>query len=41
MRRSTENQKEKKAIFCQATGCFDLVGVYVVLKETEETAITR
>jgi hypothetical protein len=39
MRRSNENQK--RAIFCQATGCFDLAGVYVVLKETEETAITK
>jgi hypothetical protein len=37
MRRSTENQREKRTRpFCQATGCFDLADVYVVLKETEE-----
>lgn len=37
MIRSAENQKEKRARpFCQATGCFDLADVYVVLKETEE-----
>jgi hypothetical protein len=37
MIRSTENQREKRARpFCQATGCFDLADVYVVLKETEE-----
>jgi hypothetical protein len=40
MRRSTENKKRAR-FFCQATGCFDLADVYVVLKETEETAITR
>jgi hypothetical protein len=37
MIRTTENQREKRARpFCQATGCFDLADVYVVLKETEE-----
>jgi hypothetical protein len=37
MIRSAENQKEKRTRpFCQATGCFDLADVYVVLKETEE-----
>ena len=37
MIRAAENQKEKRARpFCQATGCFDLADVYVVLKETEE-----
>lgn len=37
MIRSTENQREKRMRpFCQATGCFDLAEVYVVLKETEE-----
>ena len=37
MIRSTENQREKRTRpFCQATGCFDLADVYVVLKETEE-----
>ncbi|HXV45521.1 MAG TPA: hypothetical protein VD736_02500 [Nitrososphaera sp.] len=37
MIRSAENQREKRARpFCQATGCFDLASVYVVLKETEE-----
>ena len=37
MIRASENQKEKRARpFCQATGCFDLADVYVVLKETEE-----
>jgi hypothetical protein len=31
------NQREKRARpFCQATGCFDIADVYVVLKETEE-----
>lgn len=37
MIRSAENQREKRMRpFCQATGCFDLADVYVVLKETEE-----
>lgn len=37
MIRSAENQREKRTRpFCQATGCFDLADVYVVLKETEE-----
>lgn len=37
MIRATENQREKRTRpFCQATGCFDLADVYVVLKETEE-----
>jgi hypothetical protein len=37
MIRSTENRREKRTRpFCQATGCFDLADVYVVLKETEE-----
>ena len=37
MIRTSENQKEKRMRpFCQATGCFDLADVYVVLKETEE-----
>ena len=37
MIRAAENRKEKRARpFCQATGCFDLADVYVVLKETEE-----
>ncbi len=37
MIRTTENPREKRSRpFCQATGCFDLADVYVVLKETEE-----
>jgi len=31
------NQREKSARpFCQATGCFDLADMYIVLKETQE-----
>jgi hypothetical protein len=38
MTKNHENQKERRAgPFCQATGCFDLADVYVVLKETEES----
>lgn len=37
MIRTAENQRERRIRpFCQATGCFDLADVYVVLKETEE-----
>ena len=37
MTRTFENRKEKRSgPFCQATGCFDLADVYVVLKETED-----
>jgi hypothetical protein len=38
MIRSAENRSENRVRpFCQATGCFDLADVYVVLKETEES----
>jgi hypothetical protein len=39
MRRSTETQKER--FFAKRLAALTLPGVYVVLKETEETAITR